>query len=603
MNDNQLGSAFRQKIIFMIVVGLFAVLSFQLFKMQILDEPTYEEKSNENSIKKNVIVAPRGVFFDRNFQVIVSNKPSYTIEIVPSEYDTKLNPVLEKVLELEKGSITKVLNEKKKFSKYQARRIKRNADIKSIAWLEENKEKLKGVKYAIEIQRDYSYGIKGSHAFGYTKEISSEQLSQAKDIYDIGDYIGFSGIEKNYEQYLRGRNGAQFILVDSKQRAIGNYLEGKHNITPKKGYDLVLSIDAEAQRAAEEAFAGLKGALVAIEPATGEVLAFVSAPEFNLEDFASVTSQDIWANLMQDEDKPLFNRATMSINPPGSTHKMMSALAALEEGAIDTNFTVHCGGGFQFGNRFFKCLHVHGRVNVVTAIEKSCNTFFYQLILRTGFDNWAKYSKEFGFGSKTGIDITEEVAGIQPDSKYYDRVYGKGRWTKGYIVSLGIGQGELSATPVQLAKYVSLIANDGKTRTPHLVKGFIKSGTNEFTAIEYPEINVHVKQENFDIVKKGMFKVVQGQGTAGRIKIQGVNIAGKTGTAQNPHGKDHAQFIGFAPFENPKIAVAVMVENVGYGATYAAPIAQKVIKAYLRIKDKEPAVILPQSIASVTERD
>lgn len=583
MNDSQIGSALREKIIFIIVIGLFAVLSFQLFKMQILDEPAYEVKSNENSVKKSIIDAPRGVFFDRNFKVIVSNKPSYTIEITPSEYNTELNPLLEKIFKLDKGYIQEVLYEKRRFSKYQPRRIKRDADIQSIAWLEENNGKFPGVKYIVEMQRDYSFGINGSHIFGYTKEISAEQLSLANDVYDIGDYIGSSGIEKTYEVYLRGRNGAQFVLVDSKQRTIGNYLEGTHNTKPIKGFDLILSIDAEAQKAAEEAFKGLKGALVAIEPSTGEVLAFVSAPDFNLSDFTSVTSQDIWTNLRIDEDKPLFNRATMSINPPGSTHKMLSALAALQEGIITTSDYINCSGGYQFGNRFFKCTHVHGKVNVITAIEKSCNTFFYQLILKTGFDKWAEYSSKFGFGSKTGIDISEESPGIQPNSEYYNRVYGQGKWTKGYIVSLGIGQGELSTTPVQLAKYVSLIANNGKTRTPHIVKGFIKSGTNEFTPIEYPEVEVKIDQENFDIVKEGMFKVVQGEGTARNIRIPGLNIAGKTGTAQNPHGKDHAQFIGFAPFENPRIAIAVMVENVGFGSTYAAPIAQKVIKAYLRI--------------------
>lgn len=601
MNDTQIGSEVREKIIFVIVVGLFAVLSFQLFKMQILEEPTYEEKSNENSVKKNIVDAPRGVFFDRNFQVLVSNKPSYTIEIMPSEYDTKLNPLLENIFHLEKGEIKEILYEKRRFSKYQPRRIKRDADMQSIAWLEENKEELPGVKYVVEMQRDYSFGIRGSHLFGYTKEITADQLNLASDVYDIGDYIGFNGIEKTYEHYLRGRNGAQFVLVDSKQRTIGNYLEGSNNIKPEKGYDLILSIDAAAQKVAEEAFKGLRGALVAIDPKTGEVLAMVSAPDFDLADFASVTSQDVWTSLRKDESKPMFNRATMSINPPGSTHKMLLALAALQEGVITQSDYINCQGGLQFGDRFFKCLHVHGKVNVVTAIEKSCNTFFYHTILKLGLDKWAKYSKEFGFGSRTGIDISEESPGIQPDSRYYNRVYGVGKWTRGYVVSLGIGQGELSATPVQLAKYVSLLANNGESVTPHIVKGFIKSGSNEFTPIEYPKVKVDIDKKYFDIVKEGMFDVVQGEGTARNIRTPGLNIAGKTGTAQNPHGKDHAQFIGFAPFEDPKIAVAVIVENVGYGSTYAAPIALKVIKAYLRFKDK-PAPV-KEVIASADEEE
>jgi penicillin-binding protein 2 len=259
-------------------------------------------------------------------------------------------------------------------------------------------------------------------------------------------------------------------------------------------------------------------------------------------------------------------------------------LAALDMGIITTETTIYCNGGFTYG-RYFKCHGgPHGSLNVIHAIEKSCNTFFYNLIYRIGLDNWAAYAKRFGFGKKTGIDIGEEVAGLIPDSQYYENIYGP-NWPRSIMASLGIGQGEVSVTPIQLAQYVSLIANDGKTYVPHLVRGYIDNKTKKIVPFEYKEITTGVKKEAFDIVKQGMFLVVNGAGTATSIRMNDIKIAGKTGTAQNPHGKDHAFFVCFAPFENPKIAIAVVVENAGFGSTYAAPIAKKMIEAYLQ-KDK-----------------
>jgi len=312
-------------------------------------------------------------------------------------------------------------------------------------------------------------------------------------------------------------------------------------------------------------------------------LAFVSSPQFDLNNFTTVTSKDIWTDLNTNPEKPLFNRATLSVNPPGSTFKILAAIAALEEGIIDENTTLYCGGGFYFG-RFFKCHGGnHGSLNVIHAIEHSCNSFFYQLILRIGLDKWAEYGRRFGFGHKTGIDIIEEKPGILPSSEYYDKRYGKNGWTKGFVVSLGIGQGELSVTPLQLANYTALIANNGKGFTPHLVKGYLDAN-KKLVPFKFNPIDTKVSQRTLDIVKQGMFLVVNGAGTATSVRLPGIEVAGKTGTAQNPHGNDHAWFIGFAPFDKPKIAVAVFVENAGFGATWAAPIAKAVIQEYLKNK-------------------
>jgi penicillin-binding protein 2 len=585
MNDTLLGSAIRQRIVVFVIVGFFAIIVLQLFNMQVLNQPVYSEKADENSVKPIYQTAPRGVFFDRNFQVLVGNKPSFTLRITPADYDTKLNPYIEAILGVKSGYVDKILKQNEQYSKFIPRKIGKDVNFKVIAWFEENMSKLPGVDYVIETQRDYSFGVMGSHVFGYSKEISSTELQKRRDEYSMGDEIGFSGIEKTYENILKGEKGVKYVLVDSHQKTIGQYKRGEADLNALKGYDLILTIDKDAQVTAESAFKDKRGALVALDPTNGEIIAFLSAPEYNLQDFASVTLNDVWIKLNNDEDKPMFNRATMSIYSPGSTFKMISAIAALEDGIIDSTFRVRCGGGFQFGDRFFKCLHVHGTVDLTTAIEKSCNTFFYQLILKVGLDRWASYSNKFGFGKRTGVDIPEEIAGILPTRKYYDKAFGVNRWPKGILISLGIGQGELSVTPLQLAQYAALFANYGKSAKPHFLKGYVETKNAKYSEVKPQYYDLGISSRSFDIVRNAMYKVVHGAGTAGNIRLEGIKIAGKTGTAQNPHGDDHAVFIGFAPFENPKIAIAVIVENSGFGSVNAAPIARDVIKAYL-LKDK-----------------
>ena len=306
-------------------------------------------------------------------------------------------------------------------------------------------------------------------------------------------------------------------------------------------------------------------------------------PTYDLNEFSYVTSREYLQKLYSDPDKPVFNRATMSIKPPGSTFKPLAAIAALDLGVIDTNTTFYCPGYFTFG-RVFKCDGVHGSLNVFHAIERSCNVFFYNLIFKIGLDRWADYARRFGFTQETGIDIGEETPGFIPNSKYYEKIYGP-KWPRSIMASLGIGQGEVSVTPVQLAKYAALIANDGHSYVPHIVKGYLENGSRKFIPFKFNSINVGIDKRVFNIVKRGMYLVVNGSGTAAASRLSEIKYAGKTGTAQNPHGKDHALFIAFAPFDNPKIAIAVVVENVGFGATYAAPIARDMIKAYL-LKDK-----------------
>ncbi len=574
MSSENFASSERKSIIYFTIAGIFILVLIRLFQMQIIEYSAYEEKAASNSIKAIEQVPLRGIFYDRNMNVVVSNVPAYTLRITPARYDKKLTPILEAVLGVKPGYINKILRENRGYSKFIPVRIKRGIDFKVVSWLEENEEHLPGVDYVVEMQRGYPAGIRGSHMFGYIREITPELLEKYKGYYEPGDYIGYSGIEKTYEKILRGKKGYKYVLVDAQRKEIGRFKDGKDDIPSVKGNDLVLGIDEDVQRVAEEALKGKKGAAVAIDPKTGEILALASAPDYDLNQFSYVTSRDYLKKLYRDPDKPFFNRATMAALPPGSTFKIAEAVAGLNDGVITIDNTFTCRGGQTFYGRYFKCDAVHGTLNVVHAIEKSCNVFFYNLIYKLGMKRWYKYVREFGFGQKTHIDIGDESPGFIPNAEYYVKRYGKD-WPRSIMASLGIGQGEVSVTPIQLAQYCALIANDGVTYTPHVVRGYLTNKTHKLVPFSFKKIDLGISKKVFDIVKRGMYLVVNGAGTAVNIKSNKIQIAGKTGTAQNPHGKDHAWFIGFAPFDNPKIAVAVLVENAGFGATWAAPIAKK----------------------------
>lgn len=579
MNKINFASLNRKAILVGVLFTVTLIFIIRLFQMQVINQQIYDEKSAGNSIKAIEQIPFRGVFYDRNLNLLVDNIPAYTLQITPADYDTNLNKILDAVLNFNEGTVANILKRNRIYSKYVPVRIKRGIDFRVVSWLEENSNFLPGVDYIVEMQRGYPFGVMGSHLFGYSKEISPKQYQQEKDYYRPGDYVGHNGIEKAYELELRGKKGFKYILVDSKRKEIGPYKDGNVDKESIKGKDLVLSIDGYAQKTAEEEMKGKRGAVVAIEPESGEILALVSSPEYDLNQFSYVTTKEFLEQIYNDPANPLFNRATMSLKPPGSTFKILAAIAALDMGVINANTVIHCGGGFTFG-RFFKCHGSHGSVNVTHAIEKSCNTFFYNLIYKIGLNNLKRYALEFGFSKKTGIDIGEEAAGLITDENYYEKIYGK-NWPRSILASLGIGQGEISVTPLQLAYFTAITANNGVSFKPHVVKGYLNNSTGEINKYEFPSVKTTVKKEVFDIVKEGMFLVVNGNGTATHIRSNEFKIAGKTGTAQNPHGKDHALFIGFAPYENPKIAIAVVVENVGFGGTHAAPIAKKVIESYL----------------------
>ncbi|MBI5464717.1 MAG: hypothetical protein HY966_07195 [Ignavibacteriales bacterium] len=381
---------------------------------------------------------------------------------------------------------------------------------------------------------------------------------------------------------MRGQKGFEFITVNAKGQMLGAYNEGKSDIPAAEGNDLLLAIDGGVQALAESLLADRRGAVVAIDPSDGGVLALVSKPDYDLTMFSGVTPTEVWNALNTDESKPLFNRATLTTYPPGSTYKMVLAAAALQEGVINTNWGVNCTGGFRFGNKIFKDLHVHGSTNVVESIQRSCNVFYYQLMLKTGFERWTRYGEEFGFGSPTGIDILEENPGLLPSEEYFDRVYGKGRWTQGYLVSLGIGQGELGVSPLQMACYAATLGNKGTFIRPHVVQKIRDKKTQQLQDIAVDTRKLNISNAVWNAIREGMYRCVNETGGTGTgAKVQGIAVSGKTGTAENPHGNSHSWFVGYAPAEDPKIAICVLVENAGYGGTVAAPIAGLCIEQYL----------------------
>jgi len=582
INEEEIGAPSRKRVLTIIIVLAFGFLLLRLCQLQLLYHTEFGKKSDENSVRTIVKEPVRGYMFDRNGRLVVDVGPAYSITVTPASFDTSTLSFLSSLLQMEPSMIQERLNRGRIYSRFSPVRVKRDVDFKTLAAVEENLYKLSGVTYEIESKRIYPFNVRAPHLLGYCKEITDAQLAKVGTAYQQGDIIGSSGLEASYETFLRGEKGFEFILVNSKGQLLEPLEGGRRDVPSKDGFDLNLSIDFGLQMLAESLMTNYRGALVAIDPNDGGVLAMVSKPDFDPSVFSGVTSVDEWNRLNNDPDKVLFNRATMTRYPPGSTFKMLIAAAALQEGIIDEHYRITCKGSFRFGNKVFKDMHVHESVNVIEAIQRSCDVFFYQLVLKVGLDKLSEYGKKFGFGQSTGFDIGEETAGLIPSTEYYNRVYGKGKWTQGYIVSLGIGQGEVGVSPLQMARYAALLANGGTLLQPHAVNSIRNKRTKSLEIIDHKESSVGVDSSVMRLIREGMRRVVQEPGgTGGMARIRGIVSAGKTGTAQNPHGTDHAWYIGFAPFDHPRIAIAVLLENAGMGGVKAAPIAGRVMQQYL----------------------
>lgn len=592
---------------------LFAVLIFRLVYLQIFLQSKFGELSEGNRIRLIPIKAPRGLIKDRNGEIIVDNYPSYTISLIPYQFqNNKSQEVIQKLSTIIDVPSNEIYDKLKKhfYRPFEPAPIMKNASFKIASMVEEQTLDLPGVIVQIEPRRRYRYKKEGAHMLGYLREISESEYEKLREEgYRFGDMIGKSGIEKIYENQLRGKDGIKFEEVTAYGQRLGPLSE-RPPILPIPGNDITIGIDWRTQQALENAFEeDMSGAAVAINPANGEVLAMVSKPSFDPNLFSKGILASDWRDLITDPKNPLLNRAVQSSYPPGSTFKLVTASAGLENDIISLEKSYmrkSCVGGFSYGNHWFGCWKKsgHGYLDVKDAIIQSCDTYFYQLGLKLGVDGLHDFAKKCHFGTLPQIDLPTGRAakGLIPSSNWYDAVVGKGKWSHSVVISLSIGQGEILSSALQLAAFTAAIANDGTYYSPHIAKKIIhrpeekrrnsrrpkkKQDTDTASSrlITAETSQLPLSNETLELIQEAMKDVVNApRGTAHRAIIQDVTVAGKTGTSQNPHGDDHAWFCAYAPFEKPIIAIAVVAENAGHGGAVAAPIARKGLEAYLRIE-------------------
>lgn len=579
----------RRYVISGIAIVVVLVYIIRLFYLQIIDQSTKDQADN-NALVKQTIYPSRGLIYDRNGELLVFNQPIYEITMVMREmgkdWDTTAFCQCLQISRTEFDERIAEIKDKKKnrgYSRWTPQVFMSQLKKEDIATLQESKFFFPGIQIQKRTLRDYTYKA-AAHVLGSVGEVNQNDIDR-DSYYARGDYSGRDGLERTYEQQLRGEKGVEVLMRDSRGRMQGSYQNGAMDKTAKAGTDLYTTLDIQLQLLAEELLAGKIGSAVAIEPKTGEILALVSNPSWNPKVLVGKERSKNYNQLLKDPTKPLMNRATQATYPPGSTFKTIQALVCLEQGAITPNTLYPCSGPQSTP---IKCTHHHGSpVALDKAIEQSCNPYFWcayrDLLQKDGYgkDNadfrhryelWRDAVMEFGLGQRfKDTDLSEQSAGKVPNIKEYDRTYGPTGWKAITIRSLSIGQGEILVTPLQLANQAATIANEGYFITPHLNK-------NDSMLTHRHEIGI--KQKWFAEVKEGMHRVMQ-YGTGRWYPIEGISQAGKTGTAQNPHGKDHAIFIGFAPVEDPQIAVAVVVENAGYGATWACPVASMMMEQYL----------------------
>jgi penicillin-binding protein 2 len=562
------------------------ILTGGFYNLQILQENVYSGKSEENSVKRETQIPVRGLIYDRNGRLIVDNRPSFSLYLVPAQTTSQTTSALSEILGIDENQIKKNFRRSRRF---QPIKIARYVDMSTLTILQENKLYLPGLEWKVEPKRHYYYNRSFAHILGTLGEIGEEELN-ANPEYEPGDLIGKKGVEQALDDQLRGKKGYRYVKVD----ALGRTVSAAENLSPSKkatplpGYNLYLSIDARLQLFTDSLFGDHTGALVAIDVSNGEIITMVSKPDYDLNLFAEAIEPELWNQLMADSLKPLFDRATQATYPPGSTYKMITAIAALNEGIITPQWTIYCPGYYRIGQRVIRCWKGdgHGEMNLISAIKNSCNVYFYQLGLKIGIDHWNRYSQMFRFGKKTGIELKTEKAGLVPSKEYYNKVYGKSGWTKGLLANVAIGQGELLVTPLQMALFAMILANSGTYYHPHLTKRLVNKVSNKTDSLSNPSFKLEgIKPEVFEFIREGMRRVVAG-GTGWRASVWRMSGAGKTGTAQNPHGVSHAWFIGFVPFEEPEIAIAIIIEHGGSGGGAAAPLAGEYFRRYFYYQGK-----------------
>lgn len=571
-----------------IIVAL--ALLIRLFYLQIIED-SYKQYAYSNSQRVVVQYPARGLIYDRNGKLVVSNRASYDLMVVPGQVRAFDTTELCSLLSITPERLKQSLKEARSYSKYIPSVFVRQISPVDYAMLQEKLYRFSGFFVQSRSLREYNYPI-ASHLLGYVGE-ADNTLVKTNPYYAMGDYVGISGVEKTYEDVLRGEKGHKIYTIDVHGRIMGSYLEGREDKPAVVGKDITISMDALLQQYGEQLMVNKIGSIVAIEPSSGEILALISSPTYHPGLLVGRERAGNYEILKNDKLKPLFNRALMAKYPPGSTFKIVNALIALQEGLIQEHTTYTCYGGYVARPVRVGC-HSHPTpLDLPGSIQCSCNSYYcnvFRKILTTTKDRdmesvytmWHDYVVSFGFGSRLYSDLPNEVNGFIPKADYYHRYYGKKGWSSLTIISLAIGQGELGITPLQMANMTAAIANRGFYYTPHIIKKIAgRSISDRFKTIRRTPFD----SSHIELVIRGMELAVNGEpgsGSTARIaQIPGITVCGKTGTAQNPHGKDHSIFIAFAPKDNPQIAIAVYVENAGFGSTFAAPIASLMIEKYL----------------------
>lgn len=579
-------------IIFLIGIGI--IFSVRLYFLQIIDTSNYYKAQayGSNEITLN---PPRGTILDRFGNLMVYNDALYDLMVVPDKTLESDKYTLSKFLNIDTINFDKRLKKASRYNSRQASIFYKNVPFEMLTSLQEIIHQFPA--FYIESKIDRRYNIQGAaHLLGYLGE-ASEKIVAEQPYYKPGDILGISGMEKSYEFFLRGKKGRRVVLVDKFSRQQGSFAGGKFDSIPIPGQNVISSVDIDLQRFGEQLLANKIGSIVAIEPKTGEILSIVNSPNYDPNLLVGQERNKNFSRLLLDPSKPLFNRALKAPYPPGSTFKLVQALIGLQEGIIEPSTTFPCAGGYRMGSLTVGC-HPHASpLDLENSVKNSCNAYYchvYRSILdnpkygsvQEAYKKWTEYLLSFGIGVKTGIDLPEESKGIIKNNDYFVRVFGK-NWRSANVVSMSIGQGEVGLTPLQMANMAAIIANKGWFITPHVVKSI---GDTYFVPSEFKEKRyTMIESRHFDTIISGMSKVTKPGGTAGRTGIEGIDICAKTGTAQNPHGKDHSIYIAFAPRENPKIAICVIVENGGFGASFAAPIANLMIEHYLAKDKKAPS--------------
>ena len=585
INDKYYG---RRYVIAGIALVVVLVYIIRLFMLQIVDKSTLD-KSYSNALVHQAIYPSRGLIYDRNGELLVFNQPIYEVTMIMREMGSDFDTLgFCQSMNMDTVAFNQRIREIKSprnrgYSSYTPQVFLSQLGKSDIAALQESLYRYPGIGIRKRTLRDYTYNA-AAHVLGSVGEVSQKDLDR-DSYYSIGDYSGRDGIERMYEKALRGEKGVEVLMRDSRGRIQGSYRDGKMDRDAVAGTNLTLTLDIQLQLLAEELLDGKIGSAVAIEPATGEILAMVSNPSWDPHLLVGKARSKNYNKLLTDRTKPLMNRATQATYPPGSTFKTVQALVCLKEGGITENTLFPCNGP---GSAPIKCTHHHGSpVALLKALEQSCNPYFWHafrsMLEKDGYgkknvdfvkryDLWRKDVMQFGLGARfADTDLSEQSSGNVPSVDYYNRCYGKGGWRAITIRSNSIGQGEILETPLQMANQAACIANGGYYITPHL---------NKADSMLEHRHKVDIDAAYFDMVKQGMHMVMT-NGTGRHYNIDSLQMCGKTGTAQNSHGKDHAICVGFAPMDSPKIAVAVVVENSGFGATWAAPVASMMMEKYL----------------------